>query len=61
MLGIAAPVRNHLGEVVAAVGITFPSFKVAERTIAEAIATVKKTTDEISLALGYPGGVERQK
>jgi IclR family KDG regulon transcriptional repressor len=61
MLGIAAPVRNHLGEVVAAVGITFPSFKVAERTIAEAIATVKETTDEISLALGYPGGVERQK
>jgi IclR family KDG regulon transcriptional repressor len=61
MVGIAAPVRNHLGEIIAAVGVTFPSFKVAKRTIAKAIATVKETTDEISLALGYPGAVERKK
>jgi IclR family transcriptional regulator, KDG regulon repressor len=54
MVGIAAPVRNHLGEVIAAVGITFPSFKIEDRTITEAIATVKETTAEISLALGYP-------
>ena len=61
MMGIAAPVRNHLGEIIAAVGVTFPSFKVFDRTIAEAIATVKETTAEISLALGYSGVVERQK
>jgi IclR family KDG regulon transcriptional repressor len=57
-VGIAAPVRNHLGEVIAAIGVTFPSFRVGKKTIAEAIATVKETTDEISLALGYPGAVD---
>jgi IclR family KDG regulon transcriptional repressor len=61
MVGIAAPVRNHLGEVVAAVGVTFPSFKVDKRTIAEAIAMIKEVTAEISLALGLTKSVERQK
>jgi IclR family KDG regulon transcriptional repressor len=60
MMGIAAPVRNHLGEIIAAVGITFPSFKVDEKRITEAIATVKETTAEISLALGYPETMKRE-
>jgi IclR family KDG regulon transcriptional repressor len=59
MVGIAAPVRNHLGEIIAAVGITFPSFKIDEKMIAEAIATVKETTAEISQALGYPEDHEK--
>jgi DNA-binding IclR family transcriptional regulator len=53
MVGIAAPVRNHLGEVFAAVGVTFPSFNVDKGTIDEAIAMVKETTAGISRALGY--------
>ena len=54
LVGMAAPVRNSPGEVVAAVGVTFPSFKANERMLAEAIVEVKEATAEISLALGYP-------
>lgn len=61
MVGVAAPVRNPLGEVVVAVGVTFPSFKTDKKVIAETIATVKETTAEISLALGYSGAVAKHK
>lgn len=60
MLGIAAPVRNHLGESIAAIGVTFPSFKVEEGTITGAVATLRVATAEISQALGYRKAIERQ-
>jgi IclR family KDG regulon transcriptional repressor len=61
MVGIAAPVRNHLGDVVAAVGVTFPSFKADKSMIAETIAQIKETITTISQALGFHEEPERQE
>jgi IclR family KDG regulon transcriptional repressor len=61
MVGIAAPVRNHLGDVVAAVGVTFPSFKANKQMIAETIAQIKETTTTISQAFGFHEEPKRQE
>ena len=53
VIGIAAPVRNHLGKVVAAIGTAFPAFSVDDRRIKEIIHLVTDTGQEISLSLGF--------
>jgi len=50
--GIGAPIRNHLGEVVAAVGTAFPTFSANNRKIEQTIQLVTETAKEISVALG---------
>ena len=53
VIGIAAPVRNHLGKVAAAIGTAFPAFSVDDRRIKEIIHLVTDTAQEISLSLGF--------
>lgn len=51
--GAAAPVRNPLGTVLAAVGISGPSERLTQKRIGELVPHVVKTADRISAALGY--------
>ena len=53
VIGIAAPIRNHLRKVVAAVGIAFPAFSANEQKIKDIIQLVTETTKEISVAMGF--------
>jgi IclR family KDG regulon transcriptional repressor len=50
---IASPVRNHLGEVIAAVSISGPGVRLSKSRIRELIPLVVKTAGGISAALGY--------
>jgi len=51
--GIGAPIRNHLGKVVAAVGTAFPTFGTNNRKIEKTVQLVTETAKEISMALGF--------
>jgi DNA-binding IclR family transcriptional regulator len=50
---IASPVRNHLGEVIAAISISGPKIRLGKHRIKELIQFIIKTSNEISAALGY--------
>jgi IclR family KDG regulon transcriptional repressor len=50
---IGAPVRNSSGEVIAAVSIAGPVFRIARDRTATLAAAVNKAADRISGALGY--------
>lgn len=50
---IAAPVRNHQGEVVAALSISAPLFRVNASRIEVLVSLVVAVADEISQNLGY--------
>jgi len=50
---VAAPVRDHSGEAVAAISIAGPSIRVTKERIAELAGHVVRAGDEISAALGY--------
>lgn len=50
---IAAPVRDHTGRVVAAMGAALPSSRVEQSRVAELIGQVRTTADELSRLLNY--------
>ena len=50
---IAAPVRDHAGRVVAAVGVGMPGVRFSKKERPRLVAAVMETADEISKALGY--------
>lgn len=50
---IASPVRNHLGDVIAAISISGPKVRLGKPRIKELIPVMIKTGSEISAALGY--------
>jgi DNA-binding IclR family transcriptional regulator len=59
--GVAAPIRNALDAVVAAVGVSGPADRLTQRRIAELAPHVMATAEQISAALGHrpAGGRER--
>lgn len=52
---VAAPIWNHDGEVVAAVSVSGPSFRLSSEKITELAGLTMRTTNEISHQLGYAG------
>ncbi|MDM0045800.1 IclR family transcriptional regulator [Variovorax dokdonensis] len=50
---IAAPVRDHSGHIVAALGATIPSGHIDEARIDEMVARVRETADQLSGLLNY--------
>ena len=56
MGGIAAPVRDHSGAVVAAVGIGIPVFRMTQELEARCIPSVVRAAAAISDELGCPAG-----
>ena len=53
MGGIAAPIRDHTGAVVAALGLGVPAFRMDAALIARCSTQVARTAAEISRALNY--------
>jgi IclR family KDG regulon transcriptional repressor len=59
---VGAPIRDHTGTVIAAVSISIKAHNASESNEASLISAVKKTANQISIALGYesvlvgPGG-----
>lgn len=53
MRAIAAPVRNHSGDVIAAVGITAPIQRMTKRNLQIVAPTVVAAAEAISRRLGY--------
>jgi DNA-binding IclR family transcriptional regulator len=53
MRGISAPIRNDLGEVIAAVGLAGPVTRLSKKAIATFIPHVIETADQVSGRLGY--------
>ncbi len=51
---VAAPVRNHEGEVIAAVSVSGPSYRISLQKIPELAELVKQTAGQVSRQLGYP-------
>jgi IclR family acetate operon transcriptional repressor len=52
---VAAPIRNHEGEVVAAVSVSGPSFRLSSEKMSELAELTRRTANEISHQLGYVG------
>ncbi len=59
--GAAAPIRNSLGTVVAAVGISGPSERLTQKRIGELVPHVVEAATRISAALGYRPHPERRR
>jgi len=53
MGGIAAPVRDHTGNVVAACGIAIPAFRMERSLVERSIPLVLRASGEISRLLGH--------
>jgi DNA-binding IclR family transcriptional regulator len=54
--GIASPIRDHTGDVVAACGLALPVFRMNKLLINRSIPMVMETAVAISRALGYAPG-----
>ncbi len=52
---IAAPIKNHLGQVIAAISVSGPSMRMTDQKFDLLIEPVKETTLKISRQLGYRG------
>ena len=53
MGGIAAPIRDHTGAVVAACGVAIPAFRMSAELIERFIPLVQEAANKISNLLGY--------
>jgi DNA-binding IclR family transcriptional regulator len=53
MRGLAAPVRNHTGDVIAAIGIAGPVQRLSKRTIRTFVTPVIEIADAVSARLGF--------
>jgi len=55
VIGIAAPIRNHLGKVIAAVGAVFPAFQADNQKKRRMTELVREAAAKTSEAMGYTG------
>ncbi|MCL5960748.1 MAG: IclR family transcriptional regulator, partial [Chloroflexi bacterium] len=53
VVGVAAPIRNHSGKVVATIALAAPMIRMDDRRTAEVVELVVQTCQEISERLGY--------
>lgn len=50
---VAAPIKNHKGEVIAAISLSGPSIRMDDKRMQELVVPVKESALEISRKLGY--------
>lgn len=53
---IAAPIFNHVGQVIAAVAVSGPSYRMGPGEIEKYVVPVQETAHNISVQLGYAAG-----
>ena len=59
VVGVAAPIKNHLGQVIASVSISGSSIDFKSPRLEQFAVAVKETTRAISEKLGYREAIER--
>jgi IclR family transcriptional regulator, KDG regulon repressor len=57
LVSVAAPVRNHTGHVIAAIGLAGPSSRIPSKDVGPTAAEVVSTARSISFALGCPSAI----
>ncbi len=55
---IAAPIRDHLGKVIAALSVSGPQKKIGTSLERRVVKEVRNAASQISSRLGYLGGLE---
>lgn len=60
MGGIASPIRNHAGEVIAACGVAIPAFRMDRQLVDRCIPYVVRAGEAISEELGYQPAKRRK-
>lgn len=53
MRGLAAPVRDHSGQVIAAIGVAGPIQRLTKRAVRGFVTPVLQAADGVSARLGY--------
>jgi DNA-binding IclR family transcriptional regulator len=56
MSGIAAPIRDHTGRVVASCGVAIPAFRMDDKLVAHCTRLVLESVSKMSAELGYRDG-----
>jgi DNA-binding IclR family transcriptional regulator len=51
--GLAAPIKNHFGEVIASLGFAGPANRFSSRDLVELTTVLIESADKISTMLGY--------
>jgi DNA-binding IclR family transcriptional regulator len=52
---VAAPIRDHIGGVIAALSVSGPAYRLTEERVREIAPTVIAAADEVSRRMGYQG------
>lgn len=60
MGGVAAPIRDHAGNVIAACGVAIPAFRMDKELIDRCIPLVKEVANTISIEMGYDPQPQRE-
>ena len=55
---VACPVRDHNGEVIAAVSLTVPASRMTREEILQHAPLVRECAEQVSQAMGYAGDVQ---
>jgi IclR family acetate operon transcriptional repressor len=58
---VAAPIRNHEGQVAAIISVSGPAFRLPRERLIELGITTKQTADAISKQMGYIGEAEAER
>jgi DNA-binding IclR family transcriptional regulator len=59
--GIAAPIRDYTGQVIAACGLALPTFRMNKLLVTRCIPMVIQAAASVSLALGWRGKSQQMK
>jgi DNA-binding IclR family transcriptional regulator len=61
MGGVAAPISDHTGRVMASVGVAIPEYRMADTLVRRVVPRVVRAAAEISAALGHVGPVPARR
>jgi IclR family KDG regulon transcriptional repressor len=61
MGGVAAPIRDHTGDVTAAVGVAMPVYRMTDDVVGKVIPCVRRAAAGISAAMGYAEAGDRRR
>ena len=58
MGGVAAPIRDYTGEVIASVGVAMPVYRMTDEVVNSVAPSVRRAADLISAAMGHDEAAE---
>ncbi len=61
MGGVAAPIRDYTGEVIASLGIAMPAYRMTPDAVSAMVPAVCKAAEAVSRAMGYESSSTQQR